>query len=59
MEYTNQENIPGILVFIDFEKAFDSIEWNFIISCLNKFNFGTNFQFTMGCLQGTLNQGEE
>ena len=40
MEYTFQENIPGILLFIDFEIAFDSIEWNFLLKCLNKFNFG-------------------
>ena len=26
MEYTKQQNISGILLFIDFEKAFDSID---------------------------------
>ena len=30
----------GLLMFIDFEKAFDSIEWAFIERALNYFNFG-------------------
>ena len=30
MEYTDVKNISAIFLFIDFEKAFDSIEWNFI-----------------------------
>ena len=30
----------GLLLLIDFEKAFDSIAWSFITKCLNYFNFG-------------------
>ena len=30
MEYTKHKNIPGVAVFLDFEKAFDSVEWNYI-----------------------------
>ena len=26
MDYTKKQNIPGILLFIDFEKAFDSLD---------------------------------
>jgi len=40
MEYTNDKKIPGILLFIDFEKAFDSIEWDYIRDVLKLFNFG-------------------
>ena len=40
MDYTKEQNIPGILLFIDFEKAFDSLDWNFMLKCLNVFGFG-------------------
>ena len=30
INYANAEQIEGLLLFIDFEKAFDSIEWPFI-----------------------------
>lgn len=40
MEYTKQQIMPGILLFIDFEKAFDSIDWNFMLKCLDVFGFG-------------------
>ena len=40
MEYTDVKEISGIFLFIDFEKAFDSIEWNFIKRSLELFNLG-------------------
>ena len=40
MHFTKENNIPGLAVFLDFEKAFVSIEWNFIHKCLETFNFG-------------------
>ena len=44
MHFTKQKNIPGVAVFLDFEKAFDSIEWNFIHKCLEMFNFGLDLR---------------
>ena len=34
----------GIVFSIDFEKAFDTVEWNFIDICLNKFGLGCTFR---------------
>ena len=34
------KNIPDILMFIDFNKAFDSLERHYLSSCLEPFNFG-------------------
>ena len=33
-------NIPGMLLIVDFEKAFDSISWNYMYKVLNFFKFG-------------------
>ena len=30
MEYTDTTKIAGIFLFVDFEKAFDMLEWSFI-----------------------------
>ena len=43
MEFTVKRNVPGMLIFIDFQKAFDSLEWDFIFGCLDAFNFGPDF----------------
>ena len=40
--FTDKENVPGLMVFIDFQKAFDSVEWDFILGCLEAFNFGSD-----------------
>ena len=39
MEQTKVNNIPGILISVDFKKAFGSLEWSCIQSTLQKFNF--------------------
>ena len=44
MEYTDVKKISGILLFIDFEKAFDSVEWKFIMNSLELFNFGPSIR---------------
>ena len=43
LDYTVEENIPGLLIFIDFEKAFDSVQWDFPFKCLEAFNLAQNF----------------
>lgn len=40
MSFTENKNIPGLLVLIDFEKAFDSVSWSFIFKALEYFGFG-------------------
>ena len=40
---SSRMNIAGILLTIDFEKAFDSLKWSFINRALKSFNFGANF----------------
>lgn len=43
IECTRLSNIPGMIALIDFEKAFDSIEWDFLFDTLKLFNFGEDF----------------
>ena len=40
MEQTEQQDVPGILLLLDFRKAFDTIEWNFIQQTLSLLYFG-------------------
>ena len=42
-EFTATKANPGIAVFLDFEKAFDTVSWKFMLKALNRFNFGENF----------------
>ena len=39
MEHTKTEK-KGILISLDFKKAFDSLEWPLILRTLDTFNFG-------------------
>ena len=43
IEITEIRNIEGFLVTMDIEKAFDSLGHNFLISTLEKYDFGQNF----------------
>ena len=43
MHFTDRENISGLLIFIDFQKAFDTLEWDFLFKCLECFYFGHDF----------------
>ena len=43
LHYTEKHNIPGLLMLIDFEKAFDSVSWKFLYSALRFFGFKEDF----------------
>ena len=40
MFYADKHNIPGLLLSIDYQKAFDSVSWSFLEKALVFFNFG-------------------
>ena len=46
----NKNNLQGMLISLDFQKAFDSVSKNSIIACMKRFNFGpiyTNYVATI------------
>lgn len=44
LHITDTLNIPGLLLMVHFEKAFDSVSWDFILQVLNFFNFGESLK---------------
>ena len=44
IEYAKASNKSGILLLIDFEKAYDSISFSYIDKCLNFYNFGPDIR---------------
>ena len=40
----NTRTRPELQFFLDFRKAFDTIEWNYLLSALKLFNFGSDIQ---------------
>ena len=48
IHYTKTENIPGLLIFIDFQRALDLVSWKFVHSVLKFFwlsKMDKNFEY--------------
>ena len=43
MHYVDKNNLQGMLMLIDIQKAFDSVSWSFLSNMLDFFNFGKRF----------------
>ena len=43
MEKMEEDDIPGLLLLVDFEKAFDTVEWSFIYEALQFYGFDHTF----------------
>ena len=43
IDYADDEELEGAILFMDFSKAFDTLERNFLYATLHKFNFGNYF----------------
>ena len=43
LEFADKHKRKGIIAFLDFQKAFDSVNWNFLYKTLRHFNFGENY----------------
>ena len=50
MHHLEERNSKGLLLLVDFEKAFDSISWKFIDKVLSFLNFGMIFRNYIKCL---------
>ena len=57
MEFTELNKLPGIFLFIDFEKAFDTLEWPFVQHALKFFNFGPNIRKWISVLYNDAESG--
>ena len=44
MAFAKLNKLPGVAIFVDFKKAFDSIEWDYLAKVLNVFNFKEDFK---------------
>ena len=51
IEYCQSFNKKGLLMILDFSKAFDTIEWSFISEVLEILNFGETFSQTIKLCQ--------
>ena len=57
MKYTELNKIPGIMILIDFEKAFDTLDWQFLHNTLNYLNFGPNLRNWISVMYSDVESG--
>lgn len=43
IDFSEKNNTDSCILFLDFSKAFDTIEWEFMFNSLEKFGFGRSF----------------
>ena len=43
IDYTENNYIPGVIILLDIEKAFDSVGHDFLFQVLKQFNFEDQF----------------
>ena len=43
IDYFENDNTEGAILFLDFQKAFDTVNHEFLVTVLEKFNFGKSF----------------
>ena len=43
IDYADLYKIEGAIIFVDFSKAFDSLEWDFMLGTLKHFGFNQSF----------------
>ena len=43
ISFSDQKEQNAAIIFLDYEKAFDRVEWSWTLKCLKQFNFGGNF----------------
>ena len=42
LDYTEKNNVEGLIMTIDFEKAFDSLSWKYLFKAIESFSFGSD-----------------
>ena len=43
LDFCSHENLPSIFLFLDFKKAFDNVDHDFLFEILKRYNFGKSF----------------